>query len=172
MVVRSVRWGDVPWLCRAGLSPELVGRQYHALEAPLQLGIAPARALLGPGGPAALVEVDGRRGGYIGRNPLSGNLEYFLRPWARGAGAGRAAIVGFLSHHRPGDRPRRFFVSAKNERSRRALLGAFAAMGWHEGEDFWVDRNRFGWEVWVGVGVPARQGLKRSSTTEIDVGRS
>ncbi len=154
-MVRPVRRSDAAWLLGAGLSWELVGRQYHWLEAPLQLVIAPARALLGPRGPAALVEVAGRRAGYIGRNPLSGNLEYFLRPWARGGGVGRVAIVEFLSRHRGGDRPRRFFVSAGNERSRRALLGALGSMGWDEGVDHWVDRNRYGWEIWVGVGPPA-----------------
>lgn len=155
VVVRRVGWADVPWLCGAGLSPELVGRQYHPLETPLQLVVAPARAVLGPRGPAAVVEVDGRRAGYIGRNPLSGNLEYFLRPWARGGGVGRVAITELLTRHRPGDRPRRFFVSARNDRSLRALLGALDAMGWQEGTDYWVDRSRFGREVWVGVGRSA-----------------
>lgn len=152
VVVRRVGWADVPWLVRAGLAPELVGRQYHWVEAPLQLLIAPLRAVLGPAGPAAVVEVDGRRAGYIGRNPLSGNLEYFLAPWARG-GTGRPMIRAFLASHRPGDRPRCFFVAHHNERSLATLLASLDDLGWRRGTHYWVDEVRFGRQVWVGVGA-------------------
>ncbi len=148
VVLRSVRWADWPWLTAQGLSFSKVGSQYHWLEAPLQLYIAPMRATLGPRGPAAVVEVDGRRAGYIGRNPLSGNLEYFLQPWARG-GSGRAVIAGFLRDHRPHDRERAFFVAHKNERSLRALLGALATLGWHEGDEYSLDDARLGTYVRV-----------------------
>ena len=69
-------------------------------------------------------------------------------PWARG-GVGRPAIGAFLRDHRGGDRSRKFFVSFKNERSWRALVGAMTAIGWTEGAQFWVERARFGWHVWV-----------------------
>ncbi len=61
--VRSVRYSDALWLVSVGFDPEKIGRQYHWAETPLQLYIAPARALLGPRGPAAIVEVHGRRAG-------------------------------------------------------------------------------------------------------------
>lgn len=132
VTVRPVARGDWWWLTRAGSAPEMAGVQYHWAEAPLQLGIAPARGTAIRPGPRCLIEVDGTRAGYIGRNPLSGNLEYFLQPWARGGGTGTAAITAFLRDHRAGDRPRAFFVSAGNARSRRALDRAFAALGWRE----------------------------------------
>ena len=143
VTVRRIRWGDWPWLAAQGLSLGKVNHQYSWAETPLQLYIAPMRATLGPAGPAAIIEVDGRRAGYIGRNPLSGNLEYFLQPWARG-GVGRTAIVAFLRDHRPHDRSRLFHVSHKNERSRRALLGAFAALGWTEGDEFHIEDTKLG----------------------------
>jgi hypothetical protein len=95
-----------------------------------------------------VIEVGGRRAGYIGRNPLSGNIEYWVRPWARG-GVGKRAIVLFLRDHRRGDRARRFHISYGNDRSRAALLGAFAELGWREPDDYRVDAGRFGWEVHV-----------------------
>jgi hypothetical protein len=148
VVVRPVAWRDWFWLTAQGLSWRKVNHQYTWMEAPLQLYIAPMRATLGPRGPAAVVEVDGRRAGYIGRNPLSGNLEYFLQAWARG-GTGGQAIVAFLRDHRGGDRSRFFFVSHKNERSRRALLGSFARLAWVEGEQYWIEDGRLGWKIHV-----------------------
>jgi hypothetical protein len=159
VAVRAVGWTDWWWLTRAGSSPELVGRQYHWIETPLQLFIAPGRATLGPRGPAGIIEVDGERAGYIGRNPLSGNLEYFVKPWARG-GVGKRAIVAFLRDHRAGDRSRRFFVSHKNDRSRAALLGAFAELGWAEGDQYTVRDGRHG--SWIEVG-PGPQPASPSS---------
>jgi hypothetical protein len=147
VALRAIGWGDVLWLVGHGLDPRKVGEQYHWFEAPLQLYIAPARALLGVRRPACVIERDGRRAGYVGPNPLSGNLEYFLAPWARGDGAGRAAITAYLLGHRAGDRPRRFHVSYGNERSKRALLAAMAAAGWRQGIDYRVDEGRHGWEV-------------------------
>lgn len=129
----------------------MVGVQYHWAEAPLQLFIAPARGSALRPGPRCVIEVDGERAGYIGRNPLSGNLEYFLQPWARG-GTGTPAIAAFLRDHRTGDRPRAFFVSSKNARSRRALDRAFAELGWREGDDFTTQTARFGVKITVGTG--------------------
>ena len=143
---------DLPWLVAMGLDPELIGRQYHWAETPLQLVVAPGRAVLAPFVAARVVRVDGRRAGYIGRSPLSGNYEYVLRPWARGAGVGRRMIVEFLAEHRVGDRGRAFFVSTSNERSLRALRGAFAELGWVEGRDFTVTPVRFGTRVGVRPG--------------------
>jgi hypothetical protein len=140
-------------LLGAGLSPELAGNQYTWIEAPLQLVIAPLRALGRPRGPSAIIEVDGRRAGYIGRNPLSGNLEYWLRPWARG-GVGRRAIVAFLRDGRPGDRARRFHVGYANERSHAVLRAALDELAWREGVDFQVIEGRFGWEVHVRAEPP------------------
>jgi hypothetical protein len=148
VALRAVRWADWPWLTAQGFSLAKIGSQYHWLETPLQLYIAPARAALGPRGPAAIVEVDGRLAGYIGRNPLSGNLEYFLQPWARG-GSGQTVIRTFLRDHRPHDRERAFFVSHENERSLRALLGALASLGWHDGVEYRTDEARFGTYVRV-----------------------
>ena len=47
VVVRAITCEDTGWLARVGLDPEKVGRQYHWAETPLQLYIAPARAVLG-----------------------------------------------------------------------------------------------------------------------------
>ena len=74
---------------------------------------APLRVALAARGPAAIVEVDGRRCGYVGRSPMSGNLEYWIDPWARG-GVGRQAIAAFVRSHRTGDKPRRFVISRRN----------------------------------------------------------
>jgi len=148
VVVRRVSWHDWAWLTLQGLSARKINSQFRWYETPLQLYIAPMRATLGPAGPAAIIEVDGRRAGYIGRNPLSGNLEYFLQPWARG-GVGRRAIVAFLRDHRPEDKSRMFFVSHTNERSRRALIGSFEALGWREGDQFRIEDGRFGWKIHV-----------------------
>lgn len=154
VAVRPASAGDWWWLTRAGLAPEMVGVQYHWAEAPLQLGIAPTRGSALRRGPRCIIEVDGRRAGYIGRNPLSGNLEYFLQPWARG-GTGVRAIAAFLRDHRAGDRERSFFVSSKNARSRGALDRAFARLGWQEGEEFTIQPVRFGVQVTVRSERPA-----------------
>jgi hypothetical protein len=149
LVLRPVRGADALWLAKVGLDPEKIGRQYHWVETPLQLYIAPARAVLGPRGPAAVIELEGRRAGYIGRNPLSGNLEYFLQPWARGQGAGVAAIGEFLASHRADDRRRRFVIKHGNDRSLRALRRALDELDWVDGEDYWVEDGRFETSVWV-----------------------
>jgi hypothetical protein len=108
-----------------------------------------------------VVEVDGRRAGYIGPNPLSGNLEYFVQPWARG-GVGTAVVAGYLSGFRAGDRPRTFFVSAGNDRSLATLLAAFERLGWSEGTDYRIEEGRHGRRVRV---------PRSTSTAVIDVGR-
>lgn len=149
--MRGVRWSDWGWLTAEGLAPSKIGEQYHWAETPLQLYIAPMRSTLGTRGPAAIIEVDGRRAGYVGRNPLSGNFEYFVQGWARG-GVGKRAIVAFLRDHRRGDKSRKFFVSHKNERSRRALLGAFEELGWTEGDQYWIDDGKLGWNIHVQPG--------------------
>lgn len=146
--VRPVAAGDRWWLVRAGLAPAMVGTQYHWAEAPLQLLIAPARPTPLRPGPTSIIEVDGRRAGYIGRNPLSGNLEYFLEPWARG-GTGSRAIAEFLRTQRRGDRARAFYVSKRNDRSKAALLRAFATLGWSEGTQFQVEERATSW--WITV---------------------
>ena len=149
--VRRARGRDWPWLTRAGLSPRMAGVQYHWIELPLQLVIAPTRGTGVRRGPRCIIEVDGRRAGYIGRNPLSGNLEYFLKPWARG-GVGSRAIAAFLRDHRAGDRSRAFFISWSNPRSRRALDLAFDELGWREGEDLITRNARAGQRITVRAG--------------------
>lgn len=149
IIVRPCTGRDWWWLTRAGFAPELAGTQYHWAETPLQLYIAPTRALAVRPGPRSVIEVDGRRAGYIGRSPLSGNLEYFLAPWARGGGVGTRAIVGFLRDQRVGDRPRTFFVSHHNPRSRAALERAMGQLGWSEGDGYTTVDGRFGWRITV-----------------------
>lgn len=149
VTVRPCTRRDWWWLTKAGLAPELAGTQYHWAETPLQLGIAPTRGLPLRPGPRSVIEVDGRRAGYIGRSPLSGNLEYFLAPWARGGGVGTHAITQFLSHQRVGDQPRTFFVSHHNPRSRAALERAMATLGWSEGDGYTTTDGRFGWRITV-----------------------
>lgn len=146
--VRPATRGDWAWLTRAGLAPEMIGVQYHWAETPLQLAIAPLRGTAVRSGPRCIIEVDGRRAGYIGRNPLSGNLEYFLQPWARG-GVGVPAITELLRDQLIGDQPRAFFVSHHNDRSLAALHRAFAALGWHEGDEFTTADGRHGRRITV-----------------------
>lgn len=168
VAVRPVGAGDWWWLTRAGLAPEMAGVQYHWLELPLQLYIAPARATAIRPGPRCIIEVDGRRAGYIGRSPLSGNLEYFLQPWARG-GTGTRAIAEFLRTGRPGDRSRSFFVSRKNARSRAALDRAFAELGWEEGGSYATREVPMGQMITVGTGPvddPTQRGGDRSTTPQ------
>jgi hypothetical protein len=153
--MRRVRFADALWLMLVGFDPEKIGSQYHWIETPLQLYCAPARAVLGPRGPAAIVEVDGRRAGYIGRNPLSGNLEYFLQPWARGSGRGSPAIAEFLASYRGPDRSRRFMIKHGNDRSLHVLRRALDGLGWVEGPDYWLSDGAAALSVWV-----------RSSSTE------
>ncbi|MFZ4518544.1 MAG: GNAT family N-acetyltransferase [Microthrixaceae bacterium] len=151
--LRRARPTDAAWLAAVGLDPEKIGSQYHLVEAPLQLVVAPARAFAAPRAPAAVIEVDGRRAGYVGPNPLSRNLEYFLQPWARG-GTGTAAVTGYLRHFRAGDRARRFFVATSNERSMTVLLRACAAVGWQEGREVRIETARHGRWVWIPPGSP------------------
>lgn len=168
VVVRPMKGRDWPWLTAAGLAPEMAGVQYSWAELPLQLLIAPARGTRLRPGPRCIIEVDGRRAGYIGRSPLSGNLEYFLKPWARG-GTGTTAITTFLRDHRGGDPSRTFFVSHKNRRSRTALDRAFAQLGWREGEDFVTRTSRFGQRITVRAGprlVPTVRGRSRRQKAE------
>ena len=142
------RW----WLLRAGLDPEKIGSQYSWPEAPLQLLIAPWRAAVCTRRRAALAEVDGRPAGYIGPNPLSKNLEYFLQPWARG-GRGAALVEGYFRLFPAREVAERFFVSAKNVRSLRALERGLGAVGWSEGDQYVVTTARFGRYVVVGPGA-------------------
>lgn len=152
--LRSIRSRDVVWLTLQGLAFSKIGSQYHWAETPLQLLVAPLRAVSGPRRSAALIEVDGRRAGYIGPNPLSGNIEYFVAPWARG-GVGTASIATYLREHRRGDRARAFFVAHHNQRSLRALVGAFEQVGWTERRDYRVDDGKLGWRVRVRPGPRA-----------------
>lgn len=108
-----------------------------------------------------MVEVDGRRAGYIGPNPLSGNLEYFVQPWARG-GVGATVVAEYLAGFRAGDRSRAFFVSHSNDRSLRALTGAFDRLGWVEGTDYRIEEGRHGRRVCI---------PRSTSTAVMDVGR-
>lgn len=155
--MRAATASDWRWLTKAGLAPEMVGVQYHWAETPLQLFIAPARGSAIRPGPRCIIEVDGRRAGYIGRSPLSGNVEYFLQPWARG-GTGTAAIAAFLRDHRRGDRARAFFVSKKNRTSLGALSKAFAQLGWSEGQQYTTRSVKMGWRIIIGPGDPDPDG--------------
>lgn len=138
VALRRVRLADFGWLTRIGLRREFVGVQYSWFELPLQALIAPLRALLGPFVPACVVLIDGSRAGYVGRSPLSGNLEYFICGWGQGRGAGRRAIAEFLAHHRVGDRRRKFIVRKHNKRSIHVLRGVFDELDWVEGKDYHV----------------------------------
>ena len=162
--LRPATRGDLWWLWAVGLDPEKVGSQYHWAEAPLQLGIAPVRAVIAPHRAAAVVEVDGRRAGYIGPNPLSGNLEYFVQPRARG-GVGTRIVASYLRDHRGDDRARRFFVSSHNDRSLATLHRAFEQLGWQEGVEVRTEAARHGRYVWV------PPGSRSTSTQERWVGR-
>lgn len=150
--LRQVRLSDFKWLTRTALRREFAGVQYSWIEWPLQPIAAPLRAALGPFVPACIVLVDGTPAGYIGRSPLSGNLEYFLMEWAQGRGIGRKAIVAFLMHHRAGDKARKFVIRKKNRRSLRVLLGALDELDWVEGKDYRMRSNPLHVVIEVGEG--------------------
>lgn len=150
--LRQVRLTDFKWLTRTALRRQFAGVQYSWLEWPLQPIAAPLRAALGPFVPACVILVDGRPAGYIGRSPLSGNLEYFLLDWAQGRGAGRKAIAQFLAHHRAGDRERKFVIRKKNKRSLRVLQGALDELGWSEKSDYKITQRLLNTTVEIGSG--------------------
>jgi hypothetical protein len=139
---------DQMWLLAAGFDPEKVGSQYSIAEAPLQLIIAPLRALRARRKPAFIVRVDGKRAGYIGPNPLSGNIEYFVQPWARG-GIGAEIIAAYFRRvPSPREHVLRFFVAGHNARSRRALVKALEAVNWEMESHYWIEPHGHG-EVFI-----------------------
>lgn len=148
--LRPVRPKDFKWLTKTALKREFAGVQYSWIEWPLQPIAAPVRAALGPFVPACVILVDGKPAGYIGRSPLSGNLEYFLLSWAQGRGVGRKAIAEFLAHHRAGDKARKFVIRKKNKRSLRVLQGALDELGWSEKSDYTIAKKPLRTTVEVG----------------------
>ncbi|RIK10479.1 MAG: hypothetical protein DCC49_03350 [Acidobacteria bacterium] len=150
--LRQVRPSDFKWLIKTALKREFAGVQYSWIEWPLQPIAAPVRAAAGPFVPACVIIVDGELAGYIGRSPLSGNLEYFLLNWAQGRGVGRKAISEFLAHHRAGDKARKFVIRKKNKRSLRVLQGALDELGWSEKSDYKIVEKPLRTVVEVGPG--------------------
>lgn len=150
--LRKVRVSDFRWLTKTALRREFAGVQYSWLEWPLQPIAAPLRSAFGPFVPACVILVDDIPAGYIGRSPLSGNLEYFLMGWAQGRGVARKAIAEFLAHHRAGDKARKFVVAKKNKRSLSVLRGALDELGWDEATDYQINKRRLRTVVTVGPG--------------------
>jgi hypothetical protein len=120
---------DVPFLLRSGLDPERRGVQYPKHEYRKQFRIAPLRYWQRRTRPLSrIIRVDNRRAGYVGLNPLSENIEYYLMPWARG-GVGGRAVEAYLREVLPFDVPKHAFMLAGNDRSVNTFRAALERIG-------------------------------------------
>ena len=136
VVIRTIRLSDLPFLVVSGLDRERRDVQYPAKEWRRQFRIAPMRYLKkSTRMKSRLIAVDGRRAGYIGLNPLSRNIEYYLQPWARG-GVGGSAITDYLRELLPSNRDEYAFMLDGNERSVTAFRSALKRTSLEEGDDY------------------------------------
>jgi hypothetical protein len=127
---------DLPFLVLSGLDRERVGVQYPANEYRKQFKIAPLRYFRRVTRTLSrIIRVNAKRAGYVGLNPLSGNIEYYLMPWARG-GVGGRAIEQYLREALPFEVDKHAFMLESNERSVRVFRTVLKSMGLLEGSDF------------------------------------
>ncbi len=136
VTLSRITWRDVPFLVTSGLHRERAGVQYPRSEYRAQFRIAPLRYFNRTTRTvSSIVRVDGRRAGYVGLNPLSTNIEYYLVPWARG-GVGRRAIVTYLRTHLPFEEDKFAFMIAGNARSVHVFRSALHELGLSDPETF------------------------------------
>ena len=134
--LKIITFADLPFLLLSGLDRERVGVQYRDGEWLKQFRIAPLRYFnKSTRSRSFLVVVNGRRAGYVGLNPLSTNVEYYLQPWARG-GRGRTAVTEFLGHLLPSNRDEHAFMLAGNDRSVMTFRRSLEMLGLTEGVEF------------------------------------
>lgn len=134
--IRPLRLSDLPFLVVSGLDRERTGLQYPADEWLKQFRIAPLRYFnKSTRSRSFLAVVDGRRAGYVGLNPLSSNIEYYLQPWARG-GVGKRAVAEFLRSLLPSHRDERAFMLAGNVRSVMTFRRALESLRLSEDADY------------------------------------
>ncbi len=127
---------DLPFLVWSGLDRERIGIQYPADEYRRQFRIAPLRYFRSATRPLSrIIRVEGRRAGYVGLNPLSENIEYYLQPWARG-GVGGAAIESYLRSVLPFPVDKHAFMLEGNDRSVAVFRGALSRIGLVSEEDY------------------------------------
>ena len=127
---------DLPFLVISGLHRDRAGVQYPRSEYRKQLRIAPMRYFnRTTRAQSNIIRVDDRRAGYIGLNPLSTNIEYYLVPWARG-GVGSQALDAYLRAHLPFGEAKHAFMLVDNERSVRVFRSALDRLGMTEPDDY------------------------------------
>jgi hypothetical protein len=132
----AITIADLPFLVVSGLDRERVGVQYPRSDYRKQFKIAPLRYFrTDTRHLSRIVRVEGRRAGYVGLNPLSRNIEYYLQPWARG-GVGRRAIEEYLREVLPFDVDKHAFMLDGNDRSVHVFRTALALLGLLEKTDF------------------------------------
>ena len=134
--LRPISARDLQFLVRSGLDRERVGVQYGADEYRKQYRIAPMRFFNKlTRTQSFIIWVEGQRAGYVGLNPLSTNIEYYLQPWARGGTGGRA-LSAFLQRSLPFEVERSAFMIGSNERSQAVMRSALVGCGLVSGVDF------------------------------------
>ena len=134
--IREIHPSDLPFLIISGLDRERRDVQYAAKEWRKQFRIAPMRYFRAETRKRSrLIVVDGRRAGYVGLNPLSRNIEYYLQPWARG-GVGRRAITDYLRGLLPSAKDEHAFMLPNNDRSVQVFRRSLLALCLEEGTDF------------------------------------
>jgi hypothetical protein len=127
---------DLPFLIISGLDRERRGVQYPGDEWLKQFKIAPMRFFnASTRRKSFIIRVDGKRAGYIGLNPLSTNIEYYVMPWARG-GIGSAIIRKFLLTLLPSSRDEHAFMLSGNDRSVHAFRSGLKAIGLESESDY------------------------------------
>lgn len=136
VALTAIGLADLPFLVWSGLDRERIGVQYPAGEYRRQFRIAPLRYFRSATRPSSrIIRVNGRRAGYVGLNPLSENIEYYLQPWARG-GVGGAAIEAYLRATLPFPVDKHAFMIEGNDRSVAVFRAALTRIGLIDGEDF------------------------------------
>ncbi len=127
---------DIVFLVSSGLDRERIGVQYRDGEWYKQFALAPLRYFCkGTRERSRVIWVKGRRAGYVGLNPRSTNIEYYLQPWARG-GVGRIAVGEYLRVILPSDRDEHAFMLPGNDRSVLTMRRALEDLRMIEFEDF------------------------------------
>jgi hypothetical protein len=129
VTLTEITWRDLLFLVTSGLQPDRAGVQYPRSEYRAQFRIAPLRYFnRTTRAQSSIIRVDGRRAGYVGLNPLSTNIEYYLVPWARG-GVGGRAVVSYLRTRLPFEHDKFAFMLAGNDRSVHVFRSALHQLG-------------------------------------------
>ena len=103
--------------------------------------------------------VDAKRAGYVGLNPLSTNIEYYLQPWARG-GTGGPAVEMYLRQVLPFAKKKYAFMMKGNERSVRTFRASLENLGFADGREYtyFTYRKGSGFRLQAGAKPPESPG--------------